>query len=67
MFKVDTISKAISAALVAGLAVFDFSTVVQSAGGTSVTGAEWIRVAASAAIAGLAVYAVPNGKPPATL
>lgn len=59
--RVDTISKAIGAALAAGLLVFDASTVVQSAGGEVVTTAEWIRVAASAAIAGLAVWAVPNG------
>lgn len=61
MFKIETVAKALSGALVAGLLVFDASTVAQSAGGEAVTVAEWIRIGVSAAVAGLAVYAVPNG------
>lgn len=58
----DRIAKAITAALVAGYAVFELASTVQSAGGEVVTGNEWVRVTVSTIIGGLAVWAVPNGE-----
>ena len=48
------IAKAITSALVAGYAVYE----VVSAGG--ITADEWVRLAVSTALAGLAVWLVPN-------
>lgn len=62
--KVNTIAKAVTAALAAGYVVFDAASEVRSDGGTVVTVAEWVRVAVSALVAGLAVYAVPNDNRP---
>lgn len=49
-----TIAKAITSALVAGSAVYE----VVSANG--ITADEWVKVAVSTIIAGLAVWLVPN-------
>lgn len=57
---VSSVTKAITAGLAAGLLVFDLACDPGSAGGVAVVLAEWIRVGVSTAIAGLAVYAVPN-------
>ncbi len=61
--KVATIAKAVTAGLAAGLLVFDLACDPSSAGDVTVTAYEWVRVAVSTAIAGLAVYAVPNELP----
>jgi hypothetical protein len=51
---VDKIAKAITAALVAGYAVYE----AVSAGG--LTSGEWVKVGVFTIVAGLAVWAVPN-------
>jgi predicted cation transporter len=58
---VSKIAKAVTGFLVAGGLVFDAATQVATAGGDSVTPNEWVRIAVSGLVAGLAVYAVPNG------
>ncbi len=59
----NKIAKALTAALVAGYAVFETVTMADSAGGESVVANEWVRVAVSTIIAGIAVWAIPNEKP----
>lgn len=56
-------TKAITAALIAGYAVFQVATALESAAGETVTRNEWISIAVSALIAGLGVWAVPNDPP----
>lgn len=57
----DKVAKAIIAGLVAGYAVFELAGTADSAGGTAVVGNEWVHVAVSTVVAGLATWAVPNG------
>lgn len=56
----DRIAKAIMGGLVAFLATFDLSTADLSAAGDAVTANEWVRIVVSTAVAGVAVWAVPN-------
>ena len=56
----DKIAKALVGALAAGYAVFEFATTLSSPAGEGITSNEWIRIAVSALLGGLAVWAVPN-------
>lgn len=56
----DKIAKALVAGLAAGYAVFELATAAGSEGGTTVVGNEWVRIAVSTVLAGIAVWAVPN-------
>lgn len=58
-------AKAITAALVAAYALFQAATGVGSPAGEAVAAGEWVGIVVSATVAGLAVWAVPNAKPPA--
>jgi hypothetical protein len=51
---VDKIAKAVTAALVAGYAVYE------AVEGSGVTSGEWVKIVVFTLVAGLAVWAVPN-------
>jgi len=56
-------AKAVTAALVAFGAMFETATAVGSIGREVVTGNEWVKIAVATAVAGVAVWAIPNTPP----
>jgi hypothetical protein len=65
--RVAEYAKAVSAALTAGYAVFEWASSLNSAAGEVVTTNEWVRIAVFTLVGGLAVWLVPNAKPEAEL
>lgn len=60
----DRIAKAVIATLAAAYGIFEFATTMDSSGGETVTGNEWVRIAVTGILAGLAVWATPNSDKP---
>lgn len=56
-------AKAVMASLVAFGAMFETATAVGSIGGEVVTVNEWVKIGVATAVAGMAVWAVPNTPP----
>jgi hypothetical protein len=62
----DRYTKAVMAALVMFAGQYSFAIGEHTPGGTTVVGSEWILGGVAALVAALAVWAVPNDRPPAT-
>lgn len=60
----DKIAKAIVSGLAAFLGVWTVATSDSSPAGDVVSANEWVSIAVTSVIAGLAVWAVPNTTPP---
>jgi hypothetical protein len=55
-------AKAITSALVTSYAIYQSALVATSPGGVGVTSDEWVGIAVSALLAGIAVWLIPNTK-----
>lgn len=61
--RLSEMAKAVAGGAVAFLGSFDMATASVSAGGDTVTGNEWVRIAVVTLAAAAAVWLVPNEQP----
>jgi hypothetical protein len=60
--RINEVAKALVGAGAAGYAVFQVATGIDSPGREGVTGNEWVGIIVATVLAGVAVWAVPNGE-----
>lgn len=60
--RINEIAKALVGAVAAGYAVFQVATGLDSPGGEGVTANELVGIVVATLLAGVAVWAVPNGE-----